>query len=317
MDMSTIHVQDLLHRLRSAAESCERTRLDLDGLLASQAATKDSAGPRLRLWIEILGQEAFAGGKARAGWLTRAKTTGMSDPCQTRLHACLDQPRGRTKPSDELIEVACADLLEAFGAPALDQSVVKQLTAWIVEFAEDSARANAVRQDLIQYAAQRIEILSRKMLRSKFEAIRAHIQTGDVFVEAVMRLRRALCHVAPADPNAFFGLASLQIRRELIDLVRSVKRDLPPAPPTTLDLQPVAQDDNRILDCWTRFHTAVERLPPEQKEVVDLHWYQGLTLEEIAQFASVDRSTIKRRWRIAREALAAELDDCAGIMKRE
>ena len=54
---------------------------------------------------------------------------------------------------------------------------------------------------------------------------------------------------------------------------------------------------------------AVMSLPPKLKEVTLLHWYQGLTLEEMGKALRLPRSTINYRLKKAKEILKQELED--------
>ena len=54
---------------------------------------------------------------------------------------------------------------------------------------------------------------------------------------------------------------------------------------------------------------AVMSLPPRLKEVTLLHWYQGMTLEEMAKVLRLPRSTINYRLKKAKMILKRELED--------
>ena len=54
---------------------------------------------------------------------------------------------------------------------------------------------------------------------------------------------------------------------------------------------------------WGEFHTTIETLPDEQKEVVELLFYHGLSQEEAANIMDVSVRSVKRYWRAARMAL--------------
>ena len=47
----------------------------------------------------------------------------------------------------------------------------------------------------------------------------------------------------------------------------------------------------------------VEKLPVEERETVNLIWYQELSQEEAAKILNTSVRTIKRRWQAAREKL--------------
>lgn len=184
------------------------------------------------------------------------------------------------------------------------------------------------RDELIGHAYDRLVILSRRML-GQYSRLRAYEQTDDVAQNAMMRLRRALEDVKPASVREFIGLASVQIRRELMDLTRHYygregdpgnagdHSPRPQAPrafsqqtnPEGDTAQPVAQDpgtdtyDPKNLALWREFHDKVQALPDDEREVVEMLWYQDLSQEEAAQILDVDKSTVKRRWRSARMKL--------------
>src|SRR5262249_53960872 len=82
-----------------------------------------------------------------------------------------------------------------------------------------NAGDRAARDDLFQRVAGRLEALAHKMLK-RFPGVARWCQTGDVLQGAQVRLLRALQDCRPAGPREFFALTSLQLRRELIDLLR-------------------------------------------------------------------------------------------------
>ncbi len=61
------------------------------------------------------------------------------------------------------------------------------------------------------------------------------------------------------------------------------------------------------LETWARFHRSVESMNDEDREVVDLLWYQGLTQGEAAEILEVSEKTINRRWVAARMRLGMAL----------
>ena len=54
---------------------------------------------------------------------------------------------------------------------------------------------------------------------------------------------------------------------------------------------------------------AVMSLPPKLKEATLLHWYQGMTLDEMAKVMRLPRSTINYRLKKAKTMLKTELED--------
>jgi RNA polymerase sigma-70 factor (ECF subfamily) len=47
---------------------------------------------------------------------------------------------------------------------------------------------------------------------------------------------------------------------------------------------------------WTELHQQINAMPDEERELVDLLFYQGLTQAEAAEVLNVSVRTIQRRW---------------------
>jgi RNA polymerase sigma factor (sigma-70 family) len=167
----------------------------------------------------------------------------------------------------------------------------------------------AARDELLRHVAGRLERLTRKMLAG-FPGVRRWEQTGDVLQGALVRLLKALEEVRPATARAFFGLTAEQVRRELIDLARhhfgpqgagahhasaaGRAGSLAPAhEKADLTYEPSA------LAGWCEFHEQVRRLPGEEREVVDLLFYQELPQSTAAALLGVTVRTVQRRWQSA------------------
>ncbi len=125
----------------------------------------------------------------------------------------------------------------------------------------------------------------------------------------------------PESPRDFFRLAAVQIRRVLLDLVRERegrggKRPQAVQAPQGDSLNPLEPQETTLdptrLAVWREFHQAVENLPPDEREAFELLWYHGLSQDEAAEVLGVDKSTIKRRCRRAREKLARVIPESAG-----
>jgi RNA polymerase sigma-70 factor (ECF subfamily) len=174
------------------------------------------------------------------------------------------------------------------------------------------AGEEAARRELIDIACGRLTRLARKMLHAD-RRVRRWEETDDVFQNAMMRLCRALEKITPPSARDFFRLAALQVRRELIDLARhyygphgpALKQDSIAIGEHADDLlQETPEVADRSSDparmiAWTEFHEQIGALPDEQREVVDLLWYQGLTHAEAATLLQVSAKTIQRRWQAA------------------
>lgn len=87
-----------------------------------------------------------------------------------------------------------------------------------------------------------------------------------------------------------------------------------PAAPVDADLRLAALEDGQTPEAELsefeqrrRIQLAMEDLPPEQREVLQLRLEQELSLEEIGQITGVGRETVKSRLRYAMDKLRAGL----------
>jgi len=168
----------------------------------------------------------------------------------------------------------------------------------------------SARDELIRTASDRLLLHTRQMLK-RYRGVKRWEQTDDVCQNAMIRLCRALEAVVPATPLDFFKLASVQIRRELVDLARHHYGPLGGGAnhaSAGADAAPTPRDDDpaRIAQ-WTEFHTQAGALPDDERDVFDLVWYQQLKQDEVAEVLGVSTRTVKSRWRSARLLLVEKL----------
>lgn len=178
----------------------------------------------------------------------------------------------------------------------------------------------AARDELIARAGERLRYLTRKIF-SDFQRVRKYEDTSDVLQGAYLRLLRRLQGATPANVQEFFQLAAREIRCTLIDLARhyygplgaGANEDTPRAAGSDSSAASFEASDYRNepshLSGWTEFHLHIDALPEEERAVVDLLWYHGMTQEEAAQVLDISLSTLKRRWMTARVRLQAILPD--------
>lgn len=175
----------------------------------------------------------------------------------------------------------------------------KELTDWVTRFqAGDQDALN----DLLRHSQGRLERLARRML-SDHPAVQRWAQTDDVLQNALMRLARALATLRPDSVRAFFGLAAQQVRRELIDLARHYHGPRGEGANHVSASRPPENGDEThnpdVLAEWSEVHLAIEDLPEEERTVVDMLFYQGLSQAEAAAVLEVTVRTVQRRWHAA------------------
>ena len=108
----------------------------------------------------------------------------------------------------------------------------------------------------------------------------------------------------------FFGIAARMMRRILMDHARqhrAVKRGSGGRKLPLEDAleEPMRQDvDLLALD---EALTRLERLDPRQSQVVELRFFAGLEVTEVAEVLGISTATVKREWAVARTWLHREI----------
>jgi len=170
------------------------------------------------------------------------------------------------------------------------------------------------RERLIEHTCDRLRKLTRKMLRA-YPGVRRWAETDDVLQNSMLRLHRSLAEVRPESPRQYYGLAATQIRRELLDLAKHYFGSEGPGANHHSDggalaeCKPDEAAEPETAEAWERFHGQVDGLPADEREVVLLVWYEGLSQPEAASVLGVSLATVKRRWQAARLRLSESLED--------
>ena len=141
------------------------------------------------------------------------------------------------------------------------------------------------------------------------------LQTTALVHEAWLRVADQR-QLDPRNRGQFLGLSAQMMRRVLVDHARRRSAAKRPTSDTRVMLSEIQSANDPILaglDTNTGLITldgALERLreiSPRQVEIIDLKFFAGLELEEIADTIGVARPTVVRDWRMARAWLQREL----------
>jgi RNA polymerase sigma factor (TIGR02999 family) len=135
------------------------------------------------------------------------------------------------------------------------------------------------------------------------------LQATAVVHEAFMRLIQA--NVALQDRAHFFALASRLMRRVLVDHAKSrsrIKRNagVREFAAEELNALPVADFDVIALDDALE---SLLQMEPRLAQVIELHYFGGLTYEQIATAVGASTATVHRDIRLARAWLLNEIAD--------
>jgi RNA polymerase sigma factor (TIGR02999 family) len=110
----------------------------------------------------------------------------------------------------------------------------------------------------------------------------------------------------------FFGIAAKMMRRVLVDHARrrhAAKRDAGPADPVTLSGVAAPDREADQVDVLA-LHDALSKLAkldPRQSEIVEMRFFAGLTVEEIAEVLDIAPATVKRDWATAKMWLKRQM----------
>ena len=167
----------------------------------------------------------------------------------------------------------------------------------------------ATRKELIARSYDRLAAVARRLLGPAYRE--RPEDTSGLLAEAYLRLESSLGAVRPESVRQYLGLAALQMRRALVDIIRRERgRSGGRETPVSLDAgttggsaavpAPAVADADWRLELMD----AVGRLDEPEREAVDLLFFHGLTQLEAAGVLGVDESTVKRRWARARVRLA-------------
>jgi RNA polymerase sigma factor (TIGR02999 family) len=150
----------------------------------------------------------------------------------------------------------------------------------------------------------------RRLARNYMRAERGShtLQATAVVHEAFMRLIQA--NVALQDRGHFFALASRLMRRVLVDHAKSrsrIKRNsgvidfigaAAGETPAPMDFDVIALDD--AIE-------ALQQMEPRLAQVIELHYFGGMTYDQIAAAVGTSAATVHRDIRLARAWLLNEI----------
>ena len=171
---------------------------------------------------------------------------------------------------------------------------------------------NSAWEATLQHACDRLRSLASRMMRTN-QRVRRWAETDDVLQNSLIRLHRSLSEVRPESPRQFYGLATTHMRRELIDLARKhfgaegVGANHHTDGGIGSENEPNTVEPETV-EAWVMFHEQVEALPDQEREIVNLLWYEEMKQPEAADVLGVSLATVKRRWQSARIRLSETLD---------
>lgn len=135
------------------------------------------------------------------------------------------------------------------------------------------------------------------------------LQTTALVHEAYLRL----VHQRRTDWQSrshFFGIAAQMMRRVLLDHARAHLRGKRGGARQNLRLDEALSFSAEQSEELVRLDEALERLStfdPRQSKIVELRFFEGLSVEETSEILGISPKTVKRDWAVAKAWLHGEL----------
>ena len=152
----------------------------------------------------------------------------------------------------------------------------------------------------------------RRMAQHHFanERVEHSLQATALVHEAYLRLVGG--EVQWQNRAHFFGVASGVMRRILVDHVRAKRAAKRPDSRQRVILDEALIISNENFELILDVDEALSRLAlrdARQSRIVELRYFGGLTVEEVAEVLDVSINTVKRDWFVAKAWLHGELAD--------
>lgn len=110
----------------------------------------------------------------------------------------------------------------------------------------------------------------------------------------------------------FFGVAAQLMRRILVDFARErqyLKRGGGALQVSLAEAASFVMERRSDLVALDEALTALAELDPRKVRVVEMRFFAGLSVEEVAEVLNVSKETVMRDWRLAKVWLLRELDE--------
>ena len=139
------------------------------------------------------------------------------------------------------------------------------------------------------------------------------LQATALVNEACIRLLDSDALENASDRRYFFGMANRAMRQILVDHARRRQTSKRGGEYQRGSLDIVLDNFETSNGCrFEDLESSLEKLEsesPRQREVVELRFFSGLSIPEVAEVLDVSVGTIERDWRLARAKLYSQLRD--------
>ena len=162
-------------------------------------------------------------------------------------------------------------------------------------------------RELIRHTYDELRRLASTYLGN--DQARHTLQPTAIVHEAYLRVSRNTGLVVESRTH-FFRLAAKSMRHILSDYAKSKRTEKRGGDWQRVTLSGIGTDDGDAVHDASDISDALNKLEsqsPRQAEIVELRFFGGLKVEEIADLLGVSDRTIRNEWRVARAWLQAEL----------
>lgn len=185
----------------------------------------------------------------------------------------------------------------------------ESVTLWLRAAAEGQLNSEKAKEEIFNATYQELRSLARHLM--KRQSADHTLQTTALVNEAAIRLMGGKSLDQISDTEHFYATVAQAMRCVLVDHARKRKAQRRGGDYVRIDLDDVLQD----LETFNRvdmleLDEALEKLAefsPTHADLLQLRFFLGMTVEEIAQHRSVSKTTVERAWRFTRAWLAEEL----------
>jgi RNA polymerase sigma-70 factor (ECF subfamily) len=179
-----------------------------------------------------------------------------------------------------------------------------EITQMLVAWSQGNAAAF---EKLAPLVSDELHRLARRYMAR--ERLGHTLQTTALVNEAYVRLIDGT-RVDWQNRTHFFAVSAQVMRRILVDFARShqnLKHGGNARQITFDEAAVISAEPDANLIALDQALNALSALDPRQSEVVELRFFGGLTLEEIAETLKISVATVRRDWTMARAWLRREL----------
>lgn len=192
-------------------------------------------------------------------------------------------------------------------APSLPALDPQEITRWLASQEPAGPPAAAV-NELFTLLYDELKRGARAQMRKEYAG---HTLSATALTHEAWERLAAQTRTQWQNRAHFLGMAALMMRRILVNHAvakQALKRDVPLVSLTLTEAQQVAAagESPELL----RVHEALlafEQVDARAAQVVELKFFGGLEIEEIAELLALSPATVKRDWALARAWLHREL----------